>query len=343
MGTGHCPICQFATSMQAPLLATYNAALIPHPVECPRCGFYAIDQDLFRQPIREPDVAIRLSGAVRRATDATKAFREPITSQNYRQIATEAGGPTGQDPDELLDHLLLSIASRSRYLGDATPPEPADAWVARLFLPGRAQLQNFIDDMDEDLVVTPVLGENVSFKLTHAGWRRVHEARRRRGPGNQAFVAMWFHAGLDRVFDDGVRPALAEVGYRAYRQDRSGNNDRIDDAMVAEIRRSRLLVADFTGGRPSVYFEAGLAEGLGIPVIWCCNQSWPAHAPTALAPSSELPPEWVRQGWAEQLAFDVRQQPFILWDDVGDLQRQLVQRIRRLGLDLPVAESARPQ
>ena len=46
--------------------------------------------------------------------------------------------------------------------------------------------------------------------------------------------------------------------------------DKIDDEIIGEIRRSRFLVADFThgdkGARGSVYYEAGFAYGLGLPV-----------------------------------------------------------------------------
>lgn len=50
------------------------------------------------------------------------------------------------------------------------------------------------------------------------------------------------------------------------------HTDRIDDKILAEIRRSGLLVADFTGHRQGVYFEAGFALGLDVPVIWCCRE-----------------------------------------------------------------------
>ncbi len=34
----------------------------------------------------------------------------------------------------------------------------------------------------------------------------------------------------------------------------------------------RFMIADFTGHRGGVYFEAGFAHGLGIPVIWTCRE-----------------------------------------------------------------------
>jgi hypothetical protein len=50
------------------------------------------------------------------------------------------------------------------------------------------------------------------------------------------------------------------------------HNNKIDDEIVAEIRRSKFLLADFTCEkekvRGGVYFEAGFGMRLGIPVIW---------------------------------------------------------------------------
>jgi hypothetical protein len=55
--------------------------------------------------------------------------------------------------------------------------------------------------------------------------------------------------------------------------------NKVDDVIVAEIRRSRFLVADFTCEpgkvRGGVYFEAGFARGLNIPIIWTCRDTSP--------------------------------------------------------------------
>jgi hypothetical protein len=40
---------------------------------------------------------------------------------------------------------------------------------------------------------------------------------------------------------------------------------------MAEIRRSRFVVADYTGQRNGVYFEAGFGLGLGLVVIPTCR------------------------------------------------------------------------
>lgn len=75
--------------------------------------------------------------------------------------------------------------------------------------------------------------------------------------------------------------------------------------IVAEIRKSSFLIADFTGDRGGVYFEAGFAKGLGIPVIFSCKKG----------------------EWTDKLHFDTRQYNHIIWETPTDLAVKLQNRI----------------
>ena len=124
----------------------------------------------------------------------------------------------------------------------------------------------------------------------------------------QAFVAMWFDGSMEELFWEGIKPGIEDAGYKPFRVDREPSLRRIDDQIIAEIRRSRFVVADFTqggsGARGSVYYEAGFAHGLGIPVIFTC-----------------------RKKQIKKLHFDTRQYPHIGWTDPADLRQQLRYRI----------------
>src|SRR5690606_26056659 len=94
------------------------------------------------------------------------------------------------------------------------------------------------------------------------------------------------------------------------------HNNKIDDEIIAEIRMSRFLVADFTSGeaqsktgpvhlpRGGVYYEAGFARGLGMEVISC-----------------------IREDQVAQVHFDTRQISHVLWADAGQLRERLYNRI----------------
>lgn len=87
----------------------------------------------------------------------------------------------------------------------------------------------------------------------------------------KAFVAMSFDPHLADNYSYGIKPAIEELGYDAIRMDKVPNNDKIDTKIIELISQSHFLVADFTGHRTGVYYEAGFARGIGIPVIQVCN------------------------------------------------------------------------
>ena len=137
---------------------------------------------------------------------------------------------------------------------------------------------------------------------------------------SQAFVAMWFHDTMEALYDEGIKPALEEAGYTPLRVDRQPTLHRIDDQIIAEIRKSRFLIADFThderGARGSVYYEAGFAMGLGLPVIYTC-----------------------RQDQLDELHFDTRQYPHIGWTEPSELRHELRYHIEALIGSRPRAET----
>ena len=92
----------------------------------------------------------------------------------------------------------------------------------------------------------------------------------------QAFVAMWFGDNMKEVYDKGIAPAIIAAEYKPFRIDQEDYLGRVEDKIIAEIRRSRFVVADFTHGedgvRGGVYYEAGFAQGLNLQVIPMCNK-----------------------------------------------------------------------
>ena len=101
------------------------------------------------------------------------------------------------------------------------------------------------------------------------------------------------------------------AGYEPKRIDRHPHNQKIDDEIIAMIRRSKFVIADLTGQRGGVYFEAGFAMGLGREVIWtCCKDELDKH----------------------EIHFDTRQYYFVTWepDKLSDFQERLHNRIEAI-------------
>ena len=151
-------------------------------------------------------------------------------------------------------------------------------------------------------------GSIPQYRFTVEGYVRLAELEENRTSSSSAFVAMWFSEEMNEAWRKGIEPGIRDAGYKAVRVDHEPHNDRIDDRIIAEIRKSRFVVADFTqgrtGARGGVYYEAGFAHGLGIPVIFTC-----------------------RQNKSKKVHFDTRQYNHIFWKEPIDLKQALTERI----------------
>ncbi len=213
-------------------------------------------------------------------------------------------------PDDPLDCLRLLVGwiqARSRPDGGYVQLREADFAVAHA--DSRAAMRYLLDQATG-------LGwieqrANEGWRLTLDGWKQALEWKRKRPDARQVFVAMSFDAQFRSAYD-ALAAAILEVGLTPMRVDQVEHNDKICDRLVAEIRRSRLVIADCSHGSGNVYFEAGFALGLGLTVIWTCRESD-----------------------KDELKFDTRQYAHILWKDPEELRRKLVDRLN--ATLLPVA------
>ena len=138
-------------------------------------------------------------------------------------------------------------------------------------------LLNYLDECGLIKFVT----KNARFRiciLTVAGHTRLAELEKTFVTSSEAFVAMWFDPSMDNAWEEGFEPAIHEAGYKPMRIDKHEHANKIDDEIIAGIRRARFLVADFTygddGERGGVYYEAGFAHGLDIPVFFTCRKGF---------------------------------------------------------------------
>ncbi|MBP7796390.1 MAG: hypothetical protein KA059_06430 [Elusimicrobiales bacterium] len=143
-------------------------------------------------------------------------------------------------------------------------------------------------------------------RLTPMGWNKVAELERGSNiNSNQVFVAMWFDKSMDEFWEKGFKSVISDLGFTPIRVDKKEHNEKICDVIISEIRKSKFLIADFTGDRGGVYYEAGFAKGLGIPVIFTCQKEY-----------------------EKDLHFDTRQYNHIIWENIEDLKTKLGNRIQ---------------
>ncbi|HEY0795445.1 MAG TPA: nucleoside 2-deoxyribosyltransferase, partial [Acidisarcina sp.] len=123
---------------------------------------------------------------------------------------------------------------------------------------------------------------------------------------SNGFIAMWFDPSQNDLRDC-IEEAIKASGYFPIRIDEVEHVNKIDDEIIANVRQSKFMVADFTGQRNGVYFESGFMLGLGRPVVWLC-------------PAADI----------GNLHFDARQYNMLVYTEMEDLKRRLQLRIEAI-------------
>ena len=128
---------------------------------------------------------------------------------------------------------------------------------------------------------------------------------------NQVFVAMMFSQDMNDVYEKVYKSVIQSLNYTSMRIDEKDYAGLIIDEITSEISNSVALVADLTGNRGGVYYEAGIARGLQlcnhpIKLIFTCRQDFFD---------------------SEKVHFDVRGDNILLYADTNDLSVKFRKRL----------------
>jgi len=304
-----CPICG------TPAAKVWDSGGGPN-VECGRCGKFKVGRlALHEISLWTAAQRANLSGWIREHQGCE------IVVSDVPNLTMLRAPPVGEKADRVLFHLskqcpkagtridvgiLLPSMSVFDESNEPTHTLPNDGQLLAIAWSQDADELRFILD---DYLVTETgflkREESGLYKITPKGWGHLASLEARNPQSQQSFIAMWFDEQVNeawKAIDQGIR----EAGYTPLRIDQKQHNNEITDEMLAEIRKSRFLVADLTGHRNGVYYEAGFAKGLGIGVVWLCRKDELANA-----------------------HFDVNHFPVIVWaaDKLPELTTALKNRI----------------
>jgi nucleoside 2-deoxyribosyltransferase len=270
-------------------------------ITCRNCGQYVIHKEII-QLLSKNDFQNKkfiLSGLIREYTDE---HFEPfeITQSVIDDLIPHVSVPS--DLFEQMDKILMYLYKQTTYKGkliEIMDVEYAIAYAKNIeefrFLLAKLIELNYIET------------EKDKYRLSLEGWKRISEIKKINRKSDQCFIAMWFPKDNSMVpFEVGAKLALKKTGHIPFVVKDFEHNDKICDKIIAEIRKSAFMIADFTGHRNNVYFEAGYAKGLGIPVVFTCR---------------DTDFEKIKE------QFDTRQYSHIKWTDSEDLEKKLLNRI----------------
>ena len=309
--SGNCPICgggnARSASGEVSRYRDHQTSLKYEAVQgwCPACTNFTITREAIEDARAKKKLCL-LSAYFRQLPAEDVKAESLIGVQDWEGLVASIMPP---DVLELFDDALVRICRSCPGLGQASTFDYGLDWPLLKVESSGAALFVINALLDAGFLQRSREGVGAHFPLTPTwkAYERLKELESSGHSSERAFVAMSFDPKQDVVYDQVIRPAILAAGYYPVRVDRVSHNEKIDDFIIAEIRRCRFVVADFTDQKTGVYFEAGFGFGLGRRVIWMCHKS-----ETSL------------------LHFDTRQFYHILYDDYDKAREDLSNRIEAL-------------
>jgi len=292
----NCPLCRQSSGFEA------LSALVTWPriLKCDRCGTFQVDEG-FLMVAHHHSAFPLLSGLARERHEHAEQLK--ITIENYEELQRQAPITAMEKARKLLQ----AIAFKNQPMDQPVLLDPSSDYTLAYCI-SKGELSYILQGLHkfewiETINQTHMASSKYAYRLTIKGWEEIDISRS--STSAQGFVAMWFDPKMFSFYVEGFDPAITAAGYKPFRIDNKEHNDKVDDLIIASIKESRFVVADFTGHRSGVYFEAGFALGLGLPVIWSCEKDQ-----------------------VEGLHFDIRQYNCVIWNNAPELLEKLTNRIR---------------
>lgn len=277
--------------------------------ECPSCGKYAVTDVVIISSIeatsKEKLAHLLVEHKLKKRSPfllahTNNGYLHNFIWKDYKELLNEYP----KDALEILDRSLLNL---SRLVLHPSDKIHIDQGVTDLFFSKDANgVFYIIRQLAQQGFTTSISVIPNDLYIESNGWAKIAELQKKpEGLLNQVFIAMWFHESVEKYFTFGIKKAVEDsIKYKVVKVDLVEHNNKICDQIIAELNKSKLVIADFTGDRGGVYFEAGYAQGMGIPVIWL-----------------------VKEDWVDKLHFDTRQYNHIVYKDETELYKKLKARI----------------
>jgi hypothetical protein len=225
----------------------------------------------YHSPLRGPDGDLWLRAAARQYWET---YGKPIliTLEEMQRLADQhASTSVAQNVTGLLNYLV-----RHSPRPGTDVPINVDNDYTVVDARDRTELVFYLDHLCKVGLIT-LTGRGATlhdqtYQLTYGGWDHVLGTSAGFAEYGRVFVAMSFDESMDLAYRDGIEPALSGAGYVPVCMKSVLHNDDINFTILAEIRRAQFVVADITGARGGVYFEAGFARALGRDVFFTCRE-----------------------------------------------------------------------
>lgn len=287
--------------------------------ECLSCGTFSVSRNFENQDkdIHDKVAKYLLSGYIREQNEYGNTDIL-ISSENVFDILMSPIIP--KDIEEKENKFLLALERRTKYLScpvkDIIMRKPSICYAYN-----KDELLYLKSALVKEGYVKEIGSVADGYALTYKGLKKAQKLKYEASISDFVFVAMWFNENeMKDVFELAIAPSVQEASekkLKAFRVDQKEHNDDITDEIIAGIKSSRFVIADMTGYRGGVYYEAGYARGLGKPVIITCRKDW---FDGELGENGNI--------IKEKIHFDINHLNVIVWSSLDELKKRLISRIK---------------
>lgn len=280
-------------------------------IDCEECGRYIVEissETLFEEKwvrntlyyyirnIARRDVPVMLTGV-----DSDTNEFEIITNEDLNNIYP-------QSVHEKIDWMLINLSNHATQFGEQISLVSDIVRFSAMFLINNetSAVDDYLKPIIEmlgDMNYLKLLGDYQVFTISYEGWKRIDELQGTKINSKKAFVAMWFDDSMTEE-RDAIKNAIRETGFLPIIIDEKEHNNQIVPEILYEIDTCKFMIADLTGGRQGVYYEAGYGLGKDKEVILTLKND-----------SGDVP------------HFDVSQTNQIRYNSSEELKTRLIKRI----------------
>ena len=215
-----------------------------------------------------------------------------------------------KSPNEKISNLLFKLYEKQKKEGEIIRfQEIFDKdYVNSLFFKDTEECNFYIQVLDNSgLIVSEnnYEGYCIQYNFTFKGLNKIFESLENGKNSNNCFIAMSFGIGMTEI-RTAIKEAVSDTGFNPLLIDEIHveSEQTINDGIIANIKKARFCIADFTQQKDGVYFEAGYALGRGLKVIYTCKEND-----------------------FKETHFDTNHFPHIIYNTQDELKKRLIDKI----------------
>lgn len=232
-----------------------------------------------------------------------------ITNDEIKKAISTSSAPI--TPQEKLDNLFQEVFKLQKVEGEEFSFKEFlfdKIFVGKLYFRNSDECNFYLKTLDDFGLISTVengSGMVIAISITFKGLNYNIELNKGGLNSKNCFVAMSFGEEMTSI-RYAIKQAIVDTGYKPLIIDEIhvDADKTINDEIIASIRKSKFCISDFTEQKDGVYFEAGFALGMGLKVIYTCQEKWfyKSH-------------------------FDTNHFPHIIYKDPDDLYQKLKNKI----------------